>query len=139
MTTFRPHSSDTHFVLFPQSYHSLWAGNFSIRLSVRTSGMCILLVRTTKLLAQKIQHDNTGSEKFFCTISFLQCGHPIGQVGSYFSLSEWKSYLSWTFGQPKFPALSLSSCSFSQQHALQFSCFPVVMGFPLLLLHFRTL
>ena len=27
------------------------------------SAMCILLVRTTKLLAQKIRHDNTGSEK----------------------------------------------------------------------------
>ena len=27
--------------------------------------MCILLVRTTKLLAQKIRYDNTGSAKFF--------------------------------------------------------------------------
>ena len=52
--------------------------------------MCPLLVRTTKLLAQKLRHDNTGSEKFFFYFKekkkfvnfFLQRGRPIGQVGS---------------------------------------------------------
>ena len=85
---------------------------FSIRLSVWTSAMCILLVRTTKLLAQKIRHDNAGSEKFFLYFKrkkfinfFVQRGRPIRQVGSYFSLSEWESYPSRTFGRPKFPAL----------------------------------
>ena len=32
---------------------------------------------------------------------------PIGQLGSSFSLSEWKSYPSRTFGRAKFPALHL--------------------------------
>ena len=44
---------------------------FSIRLSVRTSAMCILLVQTTKLLAQKIRHDSTGSEKFFFSYNYV--------------------------------------------------------------------